>query len=115
MNIEGKSPGSRLEILKAISDAKSLMLLNSIAKGYDTDIEVRSGNLFSRKEYYSRIAKFIKTGMVTRRRGKCLLTPFGEVIYEVQLMLAEEINSIPKINRNRINQGNVLPLLSQRK
>lgn len=93
-----KSPGSRLEVLKAISDAKSLMLLTSIAKGQYSDrgFNLTKG-LFSHKEYYSRIGKFIKTGLVIRKEGKCFLTPFGEVINEIQLLLAQEIN------RNRTN------------
>lgn len=85
---------SRLEILDAIRDLKSLRLLNSIAKGEGSDTEDLSVKLkISRKEYYSRMSKFVKTGVVRRRQGKYLLTSFGKVIYELQLILVEAIDA----------------------
>jgi predicted transcriptional regulator len=84
---------SRPEILDAIKDDKSLRLLNSIAKAEKSDTEDLSVLLkISRKEYYLRMSKFVKTGIVTRREGKYVLTSFGKVIYELQLILVEAIN-----------------------
>ena len=84
---------SRTEILDSIKDDKSLRLLNSIAKGEESDTESLSipPNI-SRKEYYLRMSKFVKTGIVTRRQGKYVLTSFGKVIYELQLLLVEAID-----------------------
>ncbi len=83
---------SRPEILDSIKDAKSLRLLNSIAKGEQSDTEDLSTPLnISRKEYYLRMSKFVKAGIVTRRQGKYMLTSFGKVIYELQLILVEAI------------------------
>lgn len=83
---------SRPEILDAIKDDKSLILLNSIAKGEESDTEDLSALIkISRKEYYLRMSKLIKTGIVTRRQGKYVLTSFGKVIYELQLILVEAI------------------------
>ena len=83
---------SRPEILDSIKDDKSLRLLDSIAKGEESDTEDLSVLLkISRKEYYLRMSKFIKAGIVTRRQGKYMLTSFGKVIYELQLILVEAI------------------------
>jgi predicted transcriptional regulator len=84
---------SRPEILDSIKDDKSLRLLNSIAKGEESDTEGPSIPLnISRKEYYLRMSKFVKTGIVTRRQGKYVLTSFGKIIYELQLLLVEAID-----------------------
>ena len=85
---------SRPEILDSIKDDKSLRLLNWIAKGELSDTEDPSILLkISRKEYYLRMSKFVKTGIVTRRQGKYMLTSFGKVIYELQLILVEAIDT----------------------
>ena len=85
---------SRPKILDSIKDDKSLRLLNSIAKGEESDTEDFSILLkISRKEYYLRMPKFVKTGIVTRRQGKYVLTSFGQVIYELQLILGEVIDT----------------------
>jgi hypothetical protein len=47
----------------------------------------------SRKQYYLRISKFIGAGMIKRKDGKYILTLFGKVIHEVQLLLLELIKS----------------------
>jgi predicted transcriptional regulator len=84
---------SRPEILDSIKDDKSLKLLNSIAKGEQSDTGDLSILLnISRKEYYLRMSKFVKTGIITRRQGKYVLTSFGKVIYELQLLLVEAID-----------------------
>jgi hypothetical protein len=84
---------SVLEILAAISDEKSLNLFNSIeAKGISI-YDLSDQHTMSRKQYYLRISKFIETGMIKRKDGKYILTLFGKVIHEVQLILLELIKS----------------------
>jgi predicted transcriptional regulator len=84
---------SRREILEAIGDNKSLRLLNFIARDHRSN----PGDPLSRlsithKEYYSRISKFLKTGLIRRRQGRYLLTSFGSVIYELYSILGEVID-----------------------
>src|SRR4029078_13694470 len=80
---------SVLEILAAIGDEKSLNLFNLIAaKGISID-DLSVQHTMSRKQYYLRISKFIETGMIKRKDGKYILTLFGKVIHEVQLILLE--------------------------
>jgi predicted transcriptional regulator len=84
---------SVLEILAAIGDEKSLNLFNSIAaKGISIE-DLLNEHEMSRKQYYLRISKFIETGMIKRKDGKYILTLFGRVINEVQLILLEIIKS----------------------
>ena len=39
----------------------------------------------SRKRYYTKLSKPVKTGLIKRKNGIYVLTLFGKAIYEVQL------------------------------
>jgi hypothetical protein len=47
----------------------------------------------SRKQYYGRLSKLIKVGLVKRVNGSYLLTPFGIVIYDLQLEFRRAVDS----------------------
>jgi predicted transcriptional regulator len=85
-----EAANSLREILEAIDDDKSLRLLNFLAGNHrsNTDNHLAQLNM-TRKEYYSRMSKFIKAGLVRRRQRKYLLTSFGGVIYELYSILGE--------------------------
>jgi hypothetical protein len=84
---------SVLEILAAIGDEKSLNLFNSMAAKAISIEDLLNEHKMSRKQYYLRISKFIETGMIKRKDGKYILTLFGKVIHEVQLLFLELIKS----------------------
>ncbi len=88
---------SVVEILEAISDVKSLKLFNSIATkgGNSEDLSVQLK--LSRKEYYSRMSRLMKTGMVKRKNGKHFLTAFGKVIYDAQVTVKKAVESYWKL------------------
>ena len=81
-----------LNVLDAIHDPDGRDLFNSIAterKSNDaSDYIVK----ITRKQYYSRLSKLVKTDLIKRNRGKYVLTPFGEVIYMVQLGFSEAVD-----------------------
>ena len=80
-----------LNVLDAIHDPDACNLFNSIAtdrRSNDTSDTVK----ITRKQYYSRLSKLIKADLVKRTEGKYVLTPFGEVIYSVQLGFAEAVD-----------------------
>ena len=81
-----------LDVLDAIHDPDGRDLFNSIAtdrRSNDTfDYTVK----ISRKQYYSRLSKLVKTDLIKRKGAKYVLTPFGDVIYAVQLEFAEAID-----------------------
>ncbi|MGI8834370.1 MAG: hypothetical protein ACR2IS_17260 [Nitrososphaeraceae archaeon] len=70
------------EILDAICDPKSLKLFEAIyAKGLNSeDLSVQLK--LSRKEFYSRMSRLIKLGMVKRKNKKHFFTAFGKVVYD---------------------------------
>lgn len=91
-------PVSRLtEILDAICDAQSFGLFSAVAnEGQSSDTLVDRLNI-SRKQYYTRIQKLVKTGLVKRKSGKYTLTFFGQVVYEAQLMLRKVVENRAKL------------------
>lgn len=70
------------EILESICDPKSLKLLQAISvkglKSEDLAVQFR----LSRKEFYSRMSRLIKLGMVKRKNKEHFLTAFGEVVFD---------------------------------
>ena len=88
---------SVVEILEAISDVKSLKLFNTIATkgGNSEDLSVQLK--LSRKEYYSRMSRLLKTGMVKRKNGKHFLTAFGKIVYDAQVTVKKAVESYWKL------------------
>ena len=88
---------SVVEILEAISDVKSLKLFNTIATkgGNSDDLSVQLK--LSRKEYYSRMSRLMKTGMVKRKNGKHFLTAFGKIVYDAQVTVKKAVESYWKL------------------
>jgi predicted transcriptional regulator len=73
------------DILKAISDEKSLELFRTVAytKLY-SDIIVSKTKLTG-KQYYSRMYRLMNVGLIKREEGKYTLTVFGRIIYDIAL------------------------------
>ena len=88
---------SVVEILEAISDVKSLKLFNTIATkgGSSEDLSVQLK--LSRKEYYSRMSRLMKTGMVKRKNGKHFLTAFGQIVYDALVTVKKAVESYWKL------------------
>ncbi|MGB8189587.1 MAG: hypothetical protein WCE91_08310 [Nitrososphaeraceae archaeon] len=86
-----------MEILEAISDVKSLKLFNTIATkgGNSEDLSVQLK--LSRKEYYSRMSRLMKTGMVKRKNGKHFLTAFGKIVYDALVTVKKAVESYWKL------------------
>ena len=77
-----------LDVLDAICDTDGLDVFYSMASD-----RINTRNLkMSRKQYYLRLSKLIKANMIKRKRGKYLLTPFGEVIYGAYLEFVKAID-----------------------
>ena len=54
----------------------------------------------SRKQYYGRLSKLVKVGLVKRVNGRYLLTFFGNVIYDVQQEFRRAVDSHLKTNES---------------
>jgi len=86
-----KSIPSITNILKKISDDKSLILFSRIAiSGENTYIPLKEMNL-STKQYYSRISGLIDAGLIRRSHGKYYLTPIGNVVNEAHMMIGKAL------------------------
>jgi hypothetical protein len=85
-------------IIKLISDDKSLLIFCTIflASG-DSSETIRAELKLTRKQYYSRISRLIKAGLVKRQKGKYFVTAFGKVIYDSQKLLGTAVKNYWKL------------------
>ena len=71
------------DILYSISNTESLQLFSTIAlKGGNASNLVNKLNL-TRKQYYSKMARLLKTGLIKKHGSDFCLTTFGVTIYEI--------------------------------
>ena len=88
---------SLADILKSISDDKSLSIFELIADiNYNGEINPRKLGLSS-KQYYSRISSIIATDLIKRQSGRYYLTPFGKVIYCCIMIAKNALNNYYKL------------------
>ena len=64
------------EILKVISDSKSLDLFSSIAQGSGESEILKETKGLSKKQYYLRTRQLQKTGLIKRMKGPFSLNQF---------------------------------------
>jgi predicted transcriptional regulator len=71
------------DILNSISNSESLQLFSTIAlTGGNASNLVNKLNL-TRKQYYSKMARLLKTGLIKKHGSDFCLTTFGVTIYEI--------------------------------
>jgi CheY-like chemotaxis protein len=90
---------SRSNILKSISDDNAFALFRTIALAngvYRSDILITKTKL-TRMQYYSRLADFIKVGLVKRKNGKYFLTSLGKIIYNNQRIIEKALANCWKL------------------
>jgi hypothetical protein len=69
------------DVLKAVSDNISIEIFRLIALSkLNTDLIISKTKL-TRKQYYSRMFRLMKAGLIKRKNGNYTLTAFGKVIY----------------------------------
>jgi predicted transcriptional regulator len=84
-------------ILRSISDDEALALFRLIANTNGDTESLRSKAKLTRKQYYSRMSRMTKSGLVKRKNGKHSLTAFGKVVYEAQTTIENAINNYWKL------------------
>jgi predicted transcriptional regulator len=81
------------DVLKTISDSRSLELFRIVALTKpDTDMLISKTRL-TRKQYYLRISRLMKAGLIKRRNWRHTLTAFGMVVYDTQIKIENEVNN----------------------
>ena len=80
------------DVLKKISDDKTLILFNSIAvsKG-DRNVHLKEMSL-STKQYYSRISGLMADGLIRKYNGKYSLTLIGKIVYDAHLNIGKALS-----------------------
>ena len=80
------------DVLKKISDDKTLTLFNSIAvSNGDKYIHLRKMSL-TPKQYYSRLSGLMAAGLIRRKNGKYSLTLIGKIVYDVQINIGKALS-----------------------
>lgn len=82
------------QIFKSISDDKSLTLFNSIAHMHEKSELLISKLGMTRKQFYARMERLSRQGLILRSAGQYHLTTMGKIIYHLQNTIgkAAEIN-----------------------
>ena len=85
------------DVLKAVSDSKSLDMFRSIAKGSMESEVLKQTKGLSKKQYYFRMRQLLKAGLVQRIKGSFSLTCLGAVVYHAQLIVEKGVNNYWKL------------------
>lgn len=82
------------DLIKLMADDKSVLIFNTIflASG-DTSEILRTRLKLGRKQYYSRMSRLSKAGLVKRQKGRYFVTAFGKVIYDAQRLLVSAVKN----------------------
>jgi predicted transcriptional regulator len=98
------------KVLKSISDDESLELFRSIALKDSDSESLRNRTKMTRKQYYSRMSKLSKAGLIKRKNGKHTLTAFGRVIRDTHLTIENAMNNYWKLKAiDSLEMSNDLP------
>jgi nucleoid-associated protein YejK len=81
------------KIFESLSDEQSVTLFTTIATAEINSLELRIRVPLTRKQYYSRLSRMTRAGMIKRRGGKLVLTAFGKIVYESQKVVESANNS----------------------
>ncbi|MDP9289220.1 MAG: hypothetical protein M3P08_13625 [Thermoproteota archaeon] len=85
-------------VIKLISDDKTRLIFNTIfLESGDNSENLRTRLKLTKKQYYSRISRLIKAGLVKRQKRKYFVTAFGRVIFDSQRLLGIAIKNYWKL------------------
>ena len=85
------------DVLKAVSDTKSLDMFRSIASASIESEVLKQTKGLSKKQYYFRMRQLLKAGLVQRIKGSFSLTCLGAVVYHAQLIVEKGVNNYWKL------------------
>jgi predicted transcriptional regulator len=85
------------DVLKAVSDSKSLDMFRTIAKGSVESEILKQTKGLSKKQYYFRMRQLLKAALVQRIKGSFSLTCLGAVVYHAQLIVEKGVNNYWKL------------------
>jgi predicted transcriptional regulator len=112
----GRSQATTSSVLKTIADDKSLELFSTVALETIDSKNLKNKTKLTRKQYYSRLARMTRAGLVRRKNGKYILTTFGKIVHESQLTIQNALNNYWKLKAiDSLETSNELPREEQQK
>jgi DNA-binding Lrp family transcriptional regulator len=72
------------KVFDSLSDNVSLGLFTTIAHESINSVALRNKVKITRKQYYSRLSKMVKAGLIKRNNGKLVITAFGKIVNKVK-------------------------------
>ncbi|HEX9677172.1 hypothetical protein [Nitrososphaera sp.] len=103
-------------VLRTISDDKSMDLFKTIAQSSIDSESLKNKTKLTRKQYYSRLSRMTKAGLVRKKSGKYALTAFGKVIYDSQTTVDNALTNFWKLKAiDSLEMSNELPKEEQQK
>lgn len=103
-------------VLKTIADDKSLELFSIVALETIDSRNLKSKMKVTRKQYYSRLSRMTKAGLVRRKNGKYILTTFGKIVYESKVTIENALNNYWKLKAiDSLEASNEVPKEEQQK
>jgi hypothetical protein len=69
------------------------MLFTIIATKSISSVELRSKISLTRKQYYSKLSRMVRVGLIKRRSGKLVVTTLGKIVYELQKVVQNAYNN----------------------
>lgn len=80
-------------IFNSLSDEQSVLLFTTIATKSISSVELRSKISLTRKQYYSKLSRMVRVGLIKRRSGKLVVTTLGKIVYELQKVVQDAYNN----------------------
>lgn len=97
-------------VLRTIADEKSLELFTTISSGMIDSESLKEKTKLTRKQYYSRLSRMSKVGLIRKKSGKYLLTAFGKIVYDSQLTVNDALGNYWKLKAiDSLETSNELP------
>ncbi|MDQ5876789.1 MAG: hypothetical protein M3288_08105 [Thermoproteota archaeon] len=103
-------------VLKTIADDKSLELFSIVALEKIDSRNLKSKMKVTRKQYYSRLSRMTKAGLVRRKNGRYVLTTFGKIVYESKVTIENALINYWKLKAiDSLETSNEVPKEEQQK
>jgi hypothetical protein len=80
-------------IFNSLSDEQSVLLFTTIATKSISSVELRSKISLTRKQYYSKLSRMVRVGLIKRRSGKLVVTTLGKIVFELQKVVQDAYNN----------------------
>jgi len=103
-------------VLRTIADDKSLELFSIVALEKIDSRNLKSKMKVTRKQYYSRLSRMTKAGLVRRKNGRYILTTFGKIVFESKVTIENALNNYWKLKAiDSLETSNEVPKEEQQK